>query len=597
MPPQVCSRCRRTNPADAVFCHFDGIPLSNTGPGAVAGALPHEFAFSSGRRCRTYDELAQGCYQDWEDARELLRRGEFTRFLTRAGRADLARAAQEAQSQGDPDIALFNFVRALPANPAQQPRLDISPRRMALGTMKIGESKQAKLTVSNTGQGVLQGKVAVTEGGNWLKIADGDGTSCPVHSNWDQVVPLRVQTAGLVPQAYSGRLTVITNGGIAEVPVRLEVAAVPFAQGQLKGAASPRQMAEKMRKHPKAAAPLLINGEIARWFAANGWAYPVAGQPAPGVAAVQQFFECMGLSKPPPLQLSAQVLSFQAVRPQALYGQVTLRTPAKKWVYAQATSDRPWLRVTTPAAGGPQQAQFAFEVDSSAMEEDHVHEGTVQLIANAGQKLSVRVVVDVRRPREPVLRQLLRPFVVVTFLFLLFRLLAIPASDIVARVLPPANAAVRGTLQQWTTPATEEEAYLQVLVLATSWVGCIVGVIVVFQRQGRWADYICGFLAGYGTGVAASATLGCALSAGDVLPRFVLTRLAAAVSLPESRLLVTSLWWVVACFCWMLLGGLLGGLLTFLGPVGSRAVDWLGAPVAWLLRLCGLNRLASLFSP
>jgi hypothetical protein len=599
MANQVCPRCQRANPGQAVYCWFDGIPLSNPGGAAAVGALPQEFVFASGRRCRTFDELAEGCYQDWEGARELLRRGDFARFLSRAGRIDLARAAQEAQGQADPDIALFNFVRSLPASPARQPRLELSPRRLAVGVLRVGESRQLKLTLTNSGQGVLQGKIAVGEGAAWLKIADGpDATSCPVKAAHDQVVQLRVQTAGLVPQTYSGKLTVITNGGIAEVPVRLDVTAVPFAQGPLKGAASPREMAEKMRKHPKAAAPLLISGEIARWFASNGWAYPVAGPPAPGVAAVQQFFECMGLSKPPPLQLSEQLFNFRVVPPQSQRGQVTLRTTAKKWVYAQADSDRPWLRVTTPSAGGPQQAQFAFEVDSSLMEEDKVHEGTVQLIANAGQKLSVRVVVDVRRPRESLKRRLLRPLVVVTFLFLLFRVLLVPPADLLGRlVFADPGVTPRGSLERWTTPATEEDAYLKVFVLSTFWVGGVVGVIVVAQRGGRWTDYFCGLTAGLATGLAAGATLGCVLSAGDTIPRLLLRLLTAPLSTAPSPWLVTPLWLVLAGACWIFLGALLGVALTLLGPVGARVVDLLGAPFAWLLRLCGLNRLADLFSP
>ena len=149
---------------------------------------------------------------------------------------------------------------------------------------------------------------------------------------------------------------------------------------------------------------------MARWFASNGWAYPVPGPPAPGVAAVQQFFECMGLSKPPPLQLSETAFSYQLIPPETQSGQFTLRTSAKKWVYGMADSDKPWLRITTPVAAGPQQAQFTFEIDSRLMEKNQVHEGTVQLIANAGQKLSVRVVVAVRQPQESFTRRLLRPF-------------------------------------------------------------------------------------------------------------------------------------------------------------------------------------------
>src|SRR5262249_1400280 len=173
----------------------------------------------------------------------------------------------------------------------------------------------------------------------------------------------------------------------------------------------------------------------------------------------------------------------RVVPPQSQRGQVTLRTTAKKWVYAQADSDRPWLRVTTPSAGGPQQAQFGFEVDSSLMEENKVHEGTVQLIANAGPKLSVRVVVDVRRPRESLKRRLLRPVFVVTFLFLLFRVLLVPPADLLGRVVfADSGTPPRGSLERWKTPATEEDAYLKVFVLSTFWVGGIVGVVVVAQR-------------------------------------------------------------------------------------------------------------------
>ena len=60
----VCPRCRRTNPGAAVFCYFDGAELRPhvDGVGApVYNRLLKEFEFPSGRRCRTFDELAQGC--------------------------------------------------------------------------------------------------------------------------------------------------------------------------------------------------------------------------------------------------------------------------------------------------------------------------------------------------------------------------------------------------------------------------------------------------------------------------------------------------------------------------------------------------------
>ena len=74
----------------------------------------------------------------------------------------------------------------------------------------------------------------------------------------------------------------------------------------------------------------------------------------------------MGLSKPPPLELSQNEFRFQCeAPPDGRAARSALRTPAKKWVYAQADGDQPWLRVTTPNVSGPQQAPISFEVDPS----------------------------------------------------------------------------------------------------------------------------------------------------------------------------------------------------------------------------------------
>src|ERR1700736_1720124 len=116
MPHVVCPRCQRANPGDAVFCWFDGFVLRRAAvPAGASPFLPQEFVFASGRRCRTFDELLEGCQADWESARALLRRGDFGRYLARLGRMDLVRAAQEAQALDDPDLALQNFLSALPA--------------------------------------------------------------------------------------------------------------------------------------------------------------------------------------------------------------------------------------------------------------------------------------------------------------------------------------------------------------------------------------------------------------------------------------------------------------------------------------------------
>src|SRR5581483_2645893 len=126
---------------------------------------------------------------------------------------------------------------------------------------------------------------------------------------------------------------VVSNGGVAEVPLRLDLAAVPFARPPYQGAQGPHELARKMRDNPHPAVALLESGEIARWFESNGWTYPIAGTTAPGLAAVQQFFEEMGLARAPQIQISQQEFRVSGTTPEKLDLQVTVRSPARKLVY------------------------------------------------------------------------------------------------------------------------------------------------------------------------------------------------------------------------------------------------------------------------
>src|SRR6266849_1996259 len=219
-----CPSCNRTNPNEAVFCYFDGTELRR-----VAGRddgnrdvhLPHQFVFPSGRCCRTYDDLVQACQADWEVARDLMSQGVFQQFLATAGRMDLALAAQPAKSHLDPDIALDNFLAGLPAKVERGARLDLNLRRLNLGTLHVGDTRQIRLAVINQGKGLLHGTLTVAEGTNWLRLGEGKGNGqCLIKALRQQEIIVRVDTHGLAaPHKYSAKLTLITNGGIVEVPV------------------------------------------------------------------------------------------------------------------------------------------------------------------------------------------------------------------------------------------------------------------------------------------------------------------------------------------------------------------------------------------
>src|SRR5262249_52591912 len=176
------------------------------------------------------------------------RTGAFGKFLAGVGRMDLVRAAKEAQAQTDPDIGLHNFINALPVAQVQGPRLDLNPRRLNLGSLRAGETREVRLTIVNQGKGLLQGKITVTEGASWLRIDEADIEGrCALKTARKQEITLRITTRDLpAPRSFSGKLTVITNGGIAELPVRMDVGAISFSRPPFTGVSSPREMAERM---------------------------------------------------------------------------------------------------------------------------------------------------------------------------------------------------------------------------------------------------------------------------------------------------------------------------------------------------------------
>src|SRR5262249_1396431 len=149
--------------------------LAAPGPARPAGQLPHDFVFPSGRRCRTYDDLAQACHEEWSAASEMLRQGAFRQFLTGLGRMDLAPPPPATPSPAVGDVAVPASRDRLPTAEPLQPRLDIRPRRLSLGQMQVGETCEVEFVIANQGKGLLHGTLAVTEGNGWLRVGGPEG--------------------------------------------------------------------------------------------------------------------------------------------------------------------------------------------------------------------------------------------------------------------------------------------------------------------------------------------------------------------------------------------------------------------------------------
>lgn len=648
MPVLTCPSCQRTNPEAATYCYFDGQALRAHAGAGTAQRLPAEFAFPTGRRCKTFDDLAQAIQEEWPAARELLQRGAFAEYFAAHGRLDLVRAIEEARAQSQPDLALTAFANALPGKRVQSPRLDVQPRRIILGTMQAGETRHVQVTLNNQGQGTLHGSVSITEGQDWLSLSEGKPLhEAPINAPRQQAFTLHVNTAGVAAgQTYGAKVTVITNGGVVEIPLRLDVAARPFTKAPFQGVRTQRELAERMRSQPKAGVPLLESGEVKQWFAQNGWTYPVAGPEVKGVAVVQQFFEALGLSKPPTVKLSQVEVQLRCQYPQSVRHQVALQTGQKKWVYAQIFSDADWLKVPNPHVSGPQHAPVPLEVDTRLWKGGPTGEGKLKIVANGGQTLSLRVVVEVqgapKRWAAPSFAagpggRLIPAVVTMTLAFFLLRLLMVLFVDAGGRAgvvqsagaklgFPTAEgsdaAATGGWLKlpwpgilvgggstfsaDFFQPGSSETInasdfrhyfasyFIRSVVLRTWWLGALLGALLVWRRGGGVGDLLFGLVAGAAAGLAAAATLACVALVLETIPHAIWWYVLGGHGGNFGWWLA---WVVLALLCWTGAGFTLGLAGWALPPLRRLAVNPFQGALAGLFRLCRLGGLADYWAP
>jgi hypothetical protein len=351
MAATTCSQCRRVNPAEAAFCYFDGTLLNGHGAtGRITAGrqlFAHPLVFPSGRQCRSFDELALACHEEWDEARTLLWQGYFERFLNGIGRNDLARAARDAARAPDADRGLDDLLDKLPADVLQPPWLHAGTTEINLGTVPAGTDRRFELRLSNRGMRLLRGSITCDDT-PWLSLGDVAGTQQKLFQCiGPTVVPVQVVghrlRAGNKP--LEGRLLVESNGGTAVITVSVVVPVTPFSEGVLRGATTPRQIAELAKAAPQEAAALFENGTVARWYRDNGWVYPVQGPAASGVGAVQQFFEALGLTAPPHVEISTQAINLTGEVGECLDYVIQVTTAERRPVYAHGISDQPWLKV------------------------------------------------------------------------------------------------------------------------------------------------------------------------------------------------------------------------------------------------------------
>jgi hypothetical protein len=404
--PIACPTCFKINPANAAYCFYDGRALSTatqqTPLGVGTMPFPVPFSFSDGLGCLNFNQLVLACDHRWNLARSYLANGTWQSFFSAIERPDLAALAIQSAREADADIGLCRLLEGLPADPeALRPaKLALTTTVEDLGSLEPGKDYKFNLVLENHGLLLLRGSIATDC--DWLDFGDHQGTtSAKLFQTRDAyTLPVRVMGNNLHAgnKPLEGLIIVDTNGGCQAVTVRAAVPIHPFPRGGgasnvLAGALSPRDVAVKARENPKEAAALFEQGAVKAWYARNGWTYPVQGSQARGQGAVQQFFEALGLTRPPRLEIDTERITCKGEAGKHLTETVTIRTAEAKIVHAAARSDKRWVKVL-PARSQGNSVTIPLRIDIPPRPGETLH-ATVTVQGNGQQQFVVPVTLTV----------------------------------------------------------------------------------------------------------------------------------------------------------------------------------------------------------
>jgi hypothetical protein len=257
-------------------------------------------------------------------------------------------------------------------------------------------------------------------------------------------------------------------------------------------------------------------------------------------------------------------------------------------------------------------------------------------VANAGQKLSLRVRLEVRPTPQRAGKRLARALVTCVLTCLLARGLFAPLTDFYARGRAAQAAVAHGLLLEdrskleatvaetggwlrlpWTALAWGADTqgvrdlfggdararlaarefqsnfnsyFVRDVVLWTWWLGAAAGVMLALRR-GRVLDVPFGLIAGSVAGVILTASVACVVLSGDLVPLFLWGMLIG-----KGSVALLPVWVVLALACWTGIG-LAAGLVLLMLPPLRPVLDGAQAAMAGLLRACGLRGPAKFFAP
>lgn len=406
MKPLICPRCRHANPAEARYCHHDGVLLEGMTQGQKASSrFANPFIFQSGRSCEDFKSLGQGMLAEWDSAREMLAFAEWEAFFTAMGRLDLAQAAAQARLFPDPDRGLDQLVCALPGFEANPGLLKVGSLTADFGTLDPCISDKVTISLENDGDRLVWGEAFLRDT-PWCSLsaegplADRSFQFIKAFNLDLHGVPGKIRRMG---RTLSGTLVLKSESKEITIPLSArEPEVIPFEGDLFAGATSPRQIAERARTKPREAAPLFNSGRVARWYEANGWSYPVSGPTAPGVASVQQFFEAHGFAPAPPIEIEPRAIHIRSVPGEATSQKIVLRTTEKRHVFGHALPTDTWIHAGE-LEPNYQSAHIPLTFDTSALKPDCPLTTTLTVIANGNQRFDIPIEIQAAALESPLL--------------------------------------------------------------------------------------------------------------------------------------------------------------------------------------------------
>ncbi|MBN2091935.1 protein kinase [candidate division KSB1 bacterium] len=212
-----CSRCGKQIEDSAKFCAHCGQATDR-----LPESAGEPFIFRTGEQVYTTQELVQTCYKRWEDAKWHFLRGDFEEWLENRKENVLAKKSRQLRkSKQDADILLNELLQL--SKFAIPPELTVTPTKINLKNIQRGIEKQIRLTILNSGKGILKG--TMTSSKEWIQLSTPE-FRCRGGESIELVLNLKTHDLSNF-KTYPAKIEIRSNAANLSIPIQLEVSPPP----------------------------------------------------------------------------------------------------------------------------------------------------------------------------------------------------------------------------------------------------------------------------------------------------------------------------------------------------------------------------------